>query len=184
MKVVKYRAKIGLILTGIIGALFFSCRKFEEYPIEPVITYDNFTLLLNPQTGKTERGVLSISYTDGDGDLGLKPRDTFPPFNRGSEYYYNFIVKYYEKQNGEFVEVPLLSWNPDEQKYDTITFNSRFPWLTPDHGNMAIKGVIQDTMYVNNPLSDFDTIKFKVSIYDRALHLSNEIETPEIVVVK
>jgi hypothetical protein len=180
----KFTAKIGLILLGIIGTIFFSCRKFEEYPIEPEIKFDQFVLLLNNQTGKTERGVLSVSYTDGDGDLGLRPRDTFPPFNSGSKYYYNFLITYFEKQNGVFVEVPLLSWNPDEQKYDTITFSSRFPNLTPDHGNKAIKGIIQDTLYVNNPLSDFDTIKFKVSIYDRALHLSNEVETSEIIVVK
>lgn len=180
----KISAKIGLILIGVIGTLLFSCRKFEEYPIEPVITFDNFTLLFNSQTGKTERGVLSIGYTDGDGDLGLKTSDTLPPFDRSGNYYYNFIVKYYERQNGTFVEVPLLSWNPDTQKYDTITFNGRFPNLTPEHGNKAIKGVIQDTLYVNNPLTDFDTIKFKVSIYDRALHKSNEVETPEIVVTK
>jgi len=180
----KYAAKILLILITVLGATLFSCRKIEEYPVEPVIAYDNFVLLLNTQTGKTERGVLSISYTDGDGDLGLDPSDTLPPFNRGSDYYYNFLIKYYEKQNGTFVEVPLLSWDPDLQKYDTITFNGRFPNLTPEHGNKNIKGVIQDTLYVNNPLSDFDTIKFKVSIYDRALNLSNEVETPEIIVVK
>ena len=180
----KISAKIGLIIIGIIGTFMVSCRKFEEYPIEPVITFDNFTLLLNSQTGTTERGVLSIGYTDGDGDLGLNTGDTLPPFDKNGNYYYNFIVKYYERQNGTFVEVPLLSWNPDTQKYDTITFNGRFPNLTPEHGNKAIKGVIQDTLYVNNPLSDFDTIKFKVSIYDRALHKSNEVETPMVVVKK
>ena len=180
----KISAKIGLFLIGVIGTFLVSCRKFEEYPIEPVITFDNFTLLLNSQTGTTERGVLSIGYTDGDGDLGLNTGDTLSPFDRNGSYYYNFIVKYYEMQNGTFVEVPLLSWNPDSQKYDTITFNGRFPNLTPENGNKAIKGVIQDTLYINNPLSDFDTIKFKVSIYDRALHKSNEVETPEIVVKK
>ncbi len=180
----KHVAKILLIPVIVLGVMLFSCRKIEKYPIEPVIKYDNFILLLNTQTGKTERGVLSISYTDGDGDLGLDPDDTLPPFDKGSDYYYNILIKYFEKQNGTFVEVPLLSWNPEEQTYDTITFNGRFPNLTPIHGNKNIKGIIQDTMYVNNPLSDFDTIKFKVSIYDRALHLSNEVETPEIVILK
>ena len=180
----KHGAKIVLILVAVLGSILFSCRRIEEYPIEPAITYDNFVLLLNTQTGKTDRGVLSISYTDGDGDLGLDPGDTLPPFDKGSDYYYNILIKYFEKQNGTFVEVPLLSWNPDNQQYDTITFNGRFPNLTPEHGNKNIKGVIQDTLYVNNPLSDFDTIKYKVSIYDRALHLSNEVETPEIIILK
>ncbi len=158
-----------------------ACRKFETFPIEPVITFDEFLVELNTQTGITERGVLKFKYTDGDGDLGLDPRDTFPPFNRKSPYYYNMIIKYYEKQFGEFVEVPLLSWNPDSLYYDTITFNARIPNLTPESGNMNIKGAVSDTLFIYNPLSDFDTIKFGVYIYDRALHPSNEIETGEII---
>ncbi len=169
---------IPLILSGII---FLSCRKFEEYPIEPVIEYQNFLLELNPETGKTERGVLIFSYTDGDGDLGLGPDDTGPPFNQGSPYYYNLIIKYFEKQDGIFKEVPLLAWNPDSARYDTLTFNTRFPKLLPEIFEKPIKGVFNDTLFIMNPLSTYDTIKFTAYIYDRALHKSNTIETPPIV---
>jgi hypothetical protein len=176
-------AKVILFFIVVI-ALAGACRKFETFPAEPEITFEEFVLLLNTQTGITERGVIKFNYTDGDGDLGLGPHDTLPPFNNGSDYYYNMIIKYFEKQNGEFVEIPIVIWNAETQKNDTVTFNSRFPVLTPGSGNMNIKGLFQDTVYVYNPISNFDTIKFKVSIYDRALHLSNEIETPEIVVIK
>ena len=71
--------------------------------------------------------------------------------------------------------------DPDDQEFDTLTFNARMPVLTPPSGNQAIKGVIQDTMYIYNPLSDFDTIKFTAYIIDRALNESNQIETPPIV---
>ena len=179
----KYLSKI-LILVLTVGLTFMSCRKFEEFPDIPAITYSNFLVLMNQDTGITERGVLVFSYTDGDGDLGLDSRDTLPPYNRDSEYYYNLIIKYYEKQNGEFVEVPLLSWNSDSAYYDTLTFNSRFPNLTPESGNQAIKGVFEDTLFIYNPVSDFDTIKFKAFIYDRALNKSNEIETSEIIRVQ
>ena len=173
-----------LILVLIVGTVVLSCRKFADFPDIPAITYDNFVVLMNTQTGITERGVLVFSYTDGNGDLGLDKGDTLPPFNRKSEYYYNLIIKYFEKQNGVFVEVPLLSWNADSSNYDTLTFNSRFPILTPESGNQAIKGVFEDTLFIYNPLSDFDTIKFKAYIYDRALNKSNEIETSEIVRVQ
>lgn len=179
----KSAAKI-LILMLIVGSVVLSCRKFEEFPDIPAITYDNFIMLMNPQTGITERGVLVFSYTDGDGDLGLASRDTLFPYDKDGDYYYNLIIKYFEKQNGIFIEVPLLSWNPDSSYYDTLTFNSRFPVLTPISGNMAIKGVFQDTLFIYNPLSDFDTIKFKAYIIDRALNKSNEIETQEIVRVQ
>lgn len=170
-----------LILALVGGIAFVSCRKFEEYPDIPAITYSNFLVLINQETGITERGVLVFTYTDGDGDLGLASGDTMAPFNRDSEYYYNLIIKYYEKQFGEFVEVPLLSWNNDSSYYDTLTFNSRFPVLTPESGNQAIKGVFEDTLFIYNPISEFDTIKFKAFIYDRALNKSNEIETPPII---
>ncbi len=179
----KLVAKIILISIAAM-TMFFGCRKFETFPVEPEITYQDFVLLLNAQTGITERGVIKFNYTDGDGDLGLASSDTLPPFQKSGNYYYNMIIRYFEKQYGEFVEVPIVVFNNETQTYDTLTFNSRFPVLTPNGGNMNIKGLFQDTLYVYNPLSDFDTIMFKVSIYDRALHKSNEIETPPIILVK
>jgi len=173
--------KITLILFLFGIFLFSTCSKFVDYPIEPQIEYNNFLLEFNQETGITERGVLFISYTDGDGDLGLRPRDTFPPFNYGSEYYYNMVIDYYEKQNGKWELVPLVFPNPGTGENDTLTFSVRIPYLTPFGGNQSIKGVIQDTMFLYNPLSDFDTIKFSVYIIDRALHKSNTVETPEIV---
>ncbi len=176
----KYLTKIlFLLLTSLV--VFWGCRKFEEFPNIPAVTYNNFVVLLNPSTGITERGVLVFDYTDGDGDLGLGTRDTLPPYDRNSEYYYNLIIKYFEKQNGTFVEVPLLSWNADSARFDTLTFNSRFPVLTPESGNQAIKGTFEDTLFIYNPLSDYDTIKFEAYIYDRALNQSNIISTSEIV---
>ena len=176
--------KIVFILLLLAAFGFDACNKFEKFPDEPVIKYDRFILLLNPTSGITERGVLQFSYTDGDGDLGLDDQDIYPPFNFGGDYYYNLIINYFEKQNGVFVEVPLLTWNPDSAYYDTSTFNARFPVLTPRTGNLSIKGVFQDTLFIYNPLSDFDTIKFSAYIYDRALHKSNVIETGEIIVIK
>ena len=166
-----------IVIITIVG----SCRKLETFPIEPAITYNDFVLLYDTALEITARGVLKFDYTDGDGDLGLASRDTLFPFHPAGDYYYNIKIKYFEQQYGEFVEVPIVVWNNEEQQYDTLTFDSRFPVLTPFGGNMNIKGLFQDTLFIYNPLSDFDTIMFKVAIYDRALHLSNEISTPPIV---
>jgi hypothetical protein len=177
----KVSTKIGLILLFLLGIIVVSCQKFDDFPPEPRIEYQSFLLEFNTQTGITERGVLAISYTDGDGDIGLRPRDTFPPYNFGSKYYYNLIIDYYEMQFGEWIKVPLVTWNPDKQEYDTLTFNARMPILTPPSGAQPIKGTIQDTLYIYNPLSEFDTIKFSAYIVDRALNESNTVETPPIV---
>ncbi len=180
---IRNTAKI-LILLLVVGAVMLSCRKFEDFPDIPEITYDDFIVLMNLETGITERGVLVFSYTDGNGDLGLDKGDTLIPFNKDGDYYYNLIIKYYEKQFGVFVEVPILAWNADSSHFDTLTFNSRFPVLTPESGNQAIKGVFNDTLFIYNPLSEFDTIRFKAHIIDRALNKSNEIETSDIIRVQ
>ena len=75
----------------------------------------------------------------------------------------------------------MLSWNADSAYYDTLTFNSRFPRLLKDFEDQPIQGQFSDTLFILNPLSDYDTIKFSAYIIDRALHESNVIETPEIV---
>ena len=132
----------------------------------PFISYQGFTLLLN-EDSITERGILQFSFTDGDGDIGLTQADTLPPYD------FNLYITYFEKQNGVYKKVDLPS-----------TLNARIPVLTPSGNIKSIKGDIQDTLYVNNPASTFDTIKFEVYIVDRALHQSNVIETPDIVVKK
>ncbi|PLX10381.1 MAG: hypothetical protein C0598_10500 [Marinilabiliales bacterium] len=179
----KLIAKI-ILISIVIVSIVYGCTKFETFPIEPAIEYQDFVILVNEESGISERGVIKFTYTDGDGDLGLSSADTLPPFDVDGDYYYNMIIRYFEQQNGEFVEVPLLVFNTETQTYDTSTFNSRFPVLTPNGGNLNIKGLFQDTLYIYNPLTEYDTIKFKVSIYDRALHQSNEIETPPIVIIK
>lgn len=177
----KSHTKIVLFIFLAATLFYGSCQKFENYPIEPVITYNNYLLEYNTQTGITERGVLIINYTDGDGDLGLRPRDTFPPYNYGSPYYYNMIIDYYEMRHGEWELVPLIFPDPVTGEDDTLTFSVRIPELLPLGGNQPISGFIQDTMFIYNPLSDFDTIKFSVYLIDRALNKSNVIFTPPIV---
>ncbi len=174
--------KIGLFFLVLL--LCFSCRELEEYPIVPAISYNGFVLLINEDTGISEKGILYISYTDGDGDIGLDQGDIFFPYQLGGPYYYNFFISYYECKNGVFTEVPLLSWNNETQKYDTLTFNARIPVLLPKIKKQGIKGVIQNEMFIYNPVSQADTIQFKVKIIDRNLHFSNEIITPPIILVK
>ncbi len=174
--------KIGLIFVLLLLSL--SCRKLEEYPVIPAIAFNGFELLINEDTGISEKGILYISYTDGDGDLGLDQGDTTFPYQYGGLYYYNLFITYYECDNGVFTEVPLLTWNNETQQYDTLTFNARMPVLLPKEKKQGIKGVIQNEMFIYNPLAKSDTIQFKVKIVDRALQFSNEITTPPIVLVK
>ena len=168
-----------LILLCIIGMA--ACQKKVEYPIEPVISYQGLAYVMNADSTLTGEVVLSIGYTDGDGDLGLDDADTLYPFGPRDPHYYNLIIDYLKWDGHTFVETPLLSWNQQTQSYDTISFNARFKRLVFNDEEKAISGTIDYTMMVYNPLSPTDTVKFRVHLIDRALHESNTIETNSIL---
>jgi hypothetical protein len=163
-----YVRRYGLFLVIISMLVLTSCMKKEVYPDIPEIAFQSFTLEFDSGM-YAKRGYLTISFKDGNGDIGLRPEQNQPPFDTGGPYYYNYIIDYYELQHGTFVKVEL---DPP--------FNARIPYLTPDDPNKAIKGIIVDTL-VLNPQPVYDTIKFKFFIYDRALHKSNIDSTPPII---
>ena len=173
-KNIKHYSKIILFIVIISIFTIPSCKKLPTYPATPAITFKSLTKIPNG-TSSDDKGILTISFTDGDGDLGLNEGDTLPPFNRGSQYYYNYIVRYYEKEKGTFVD-----------KTDSLqmTFNSRVPRIVSKTHNKSLKGDIALELYINNYTSPYDTIKFDVYIIDRALHKSNTITTPDIVISK
>jgi hypothetical protein len=176
-KAMKKSYLVGMLLLALAA---MSCQKPVEYPIEPKIAYEGFTYLFNPDSTFSGQGVISFSYTDGDGDLGLNEGDTLPPFGLHDTHYYNLVVDYLKCVNGEFVKTPLLSWNAQTQTYDTISFNARFKRLRDSEEPKAISGMMDYTLTVQNPFSPNDTIKFEIHILDRALHESNVIQTEPI----
>lgn len=140
--------------------VIFSCKKKEQYPIEPYIEFIDFTQIKNAQ-GIDQSGILRFSFTDGDGDIGHGDADTSK----------NFFVNYYEVQNGVVKMLPFPN-------------NSKIPIITPEGNNKSIKGEIEMKLITNNPLSPYDTIMFDAKIVDNALHVSNTIQTNYIVLKK
>ena len=156
------------------------CVKDKQLSNTPAIRFVGFNQIKD-KSGKDSSGVLILKFTDGDGDVGLSPADTFPPFNRGSLYYYNFFINYFEKQNGVWVKVVIPPFTPGG---DTLNNNSRIPNLTPVGQNKTLEGELKMALFTNNPFVQWDTIKYEVSICDRALNRSNQISTPEIILTK
>lgn len=152
--------------------MFASCREKEEYPLEPVLEFANF-ISYRTYEDIDSLGILTISYTDGDGDLGMPPWDTGV----------NFFVSYFVMDNGELK--PGTRYNPSTGEIDTINFNARIPILAPDDYSGWIKGEIEDTINpLSNPTSSklLDTIMFEAQVVDRAGNKSNVVQTPLIVV--
>jgi hypothetical protein len=161
------------IIPAILIISFFGCSKEVNYSNIPEIQFKKYEIIKNMQN-RDSALKLTITYTDGDGDLGLTQADTFPPFDTGSIFYNNLFAYYYEYIEGKWTQVTVNDFSTD-----TIRFNYRFPNLTPTSDNKAIKGEIEYTIAYLEPRKS-STIKFRIFINDRALNISDTVESPPI----
>jgi hypothetical protein len=159
-----------LIIFAMLVFLITSCMKEKEFPIEPVITFKSFTKVFNPPDTIPAELVLSITFTDGDGDIGLYDDENNPPYD------VNLFIELYKRVNNQH-ELIIF---PDT----TFNFNGRIPLLNEGEDENPIEGVIEyafDYKLLRSFLLN-DTIAFDVSIQDRALNRSNMIRTPDLIV--
>ena len=177
-----------IVLSGI------SCRKPKKYPDEPIITFKGFKTIRDNQ-GLDKSGVLSISFTDGDGDIGLRAGDTIAPYDTCSIYQFNYFIRILEKRNGVFRQYVFVKnftpcqltdlysvCNPAFSLKLDSTYNATIKDITPEGKNKALSGDLDLDMPFLIPCVTNDTIKFRIMIVDRALHESNEVESPEYVI--
>jgi len=160
-----------LFLAGLAlcAGLVSACRKTDSYPNEPHIEFKEL-VKYSDFYGLDTAAVLTVSFTDGDGDLGLRSGDTMPPYNPGNEYYYNFFLKYFKKENGVFTELPL-AFPP----------NQRIPYILNQSNNKAIAGDLVFDVEIAGLFAQNDTFRFETYIVDRALNKSNVVTTTELV---
>jgi hypothetical protein len=157
-----------LFISLIALVVWTGCLKREEFPNEPKLEYIGFVPNPNPTSQADSIGFVRFRFTDGDGDLGLNPADTFGDFAQGQFYYHNLFVHYFEKQNGEYVEfVPVFP------------FHSRFRSLTPSGGDKSLQGIMDVGVFAR-PGTQWDTVRYEIFIVDRALNHSDTIVTEDI----
>jgi len=157
----------GLILTAGLA----SCLRPQTFPPEPEIGFKSFEIL-------TDSAKLTITFQDGDGDIGLNVSDTLPPYDTSSIYHFNLFAQYWEKDD-------VLGWvQGTDIMGEPIEFRYRTPIITPAGQNKALKGEIEMTLepfYFNIGSSQSDTIKYKIMLVDRALNESNWVESEVVI---
>jgi len=167
------------------GLLVTSCISPPDYPETPEIEFSRITKeRISDATGTYDKVVVTVSYQDGDGDLGLRSTDTDPPFNVTKPDNtlnpdgYNFICRLQVRDaNNVFQDIVF---SPNDPGYD-----GRYPRLTPDEQGdrkAPLKGEINYNLqlFKNSVLRTGTVLRFKVKIKDRALHVSNEVITDPI----
>lgn len=158
----------GLLLSGIAMALT-GCLPDPSYPDEPEI---RFVSIESQSNGSRE---LVIQFSDGDGDLGLSQADTMPPFCSSCAYHQNLHCDYQEWRDGDWFEITL------DPNAGQIPFYYRVPVAEPSGQNPALNGTIAVTMstwYLNSP---YDSVRFRITLFDRSLNASNETFTPALL---
>jgi hypothetical protein len=152
----------------LLPVVFISCKKPAEYPNEPVIAFKNM-YTERDAAGYDRKLYVTLDFTDGDGDIGYNEVG----FNDAifddphSKYYNNFQVRTFHYENGVLIN-------------DTVDLSARMLNVTPEVKNKALKGEILRELPLK-PNMDNDTFHFEIFIYDRGLHASNIITTPDIV---
>lgn len=153
-------------------AFFASCISTTTYPPIPVIEYKDFVKY------GSDSAHFIFSFKDGDGDIGFEQGDTLPPFNPSSIYYFDLYMKYYYKLPDGSFSVYVFPGTTD-----TLAFTFRIPNITPKGQNKVLDGSITTKLPKPYWKTPHKVIKFEAFIFDKALHKSNVITTPEIIVV-
>ena len=154
-----------------------ACLKKEDFSDIPKITYKEIYQVENSL-------VIRFAFTDGNGDIGLKESEDYYPFGPCDPYYKNLIVDPYRRVNGKFVLARKIV--PSDcfdtiVVWDTVGYDQRIKYIEPEGNIKTLEGDIEVTL--NEVLDEYpnDTILFKLTLIDRALNRSNEIETDIIL---
>jgi len=161
-----YRAKLRKYRALYIGMAFIvfatACKEEPVFPDEPVIklVQDVTTLDINQIGTEVYRTVLTFSFTDGDGDIGLNEVQSEPPYD------FNMFVSRIAVKEGVDQEPELLKF--------------RIPALYPGPGQTAIQGELDVQLDIIGLSFTEDTVRYELYILDRELHTSNTITTANI----
>lgn len=134
------------------------------YPYNSGFGYDSFV-------------EVDVSFSDADGDIGLEDSDTLFPFGGGDPAFYNLLVYYQDKKNGQwrYPMNPLLGPN------DTLVLHQRLKNLTPTGKNKSIEGDLTVVIPARPYSYRGDSVRFEIQLIDRALHRSNKMITSAIL---
>jgi hypothetical protein len=173
-------------LLSLLAVGFTSCLNPPTYSNTPEISFnsikhDRYFINGTP----IDSVIITINFQDGDGDLGLTTTEATAAPYTPTYFGANFYMTPYVKANGTYTALQYV--RPDL----FLTANSyydRFDHLsnTTDNKAAPLRGTLRRAyaFLYGSPFLPNQEIKFKVSIFDRALHQSNEIETTSIVITK
>jgi hypothetical protein len=148
--------------------IFSSCKIETCDELIPEIEFKELIVI------DSIRATLIIGFKDCDGDIGLEPTDTLPPFD------YNLFLEYYYLENGIWI---LRDLSDESQGFSPFYY--RIAPIENKASSDILEGEIEVALNGYNLEQSTDrpdTIKFSIMLRDQALNNSNIVETPPLVV--
>lgn len=150
--------------------VFSACYREPVFSLKPAIEFKDIKKIVvtdNFSGSKKDSVVISIAFTDGDGDMGLTTKQIESTY-KGK---YNYVVKALRKNKATFTEVvfdPSLS--------------GFYPRLKLNDKVGPIEGTLNYSVDFLHPFTrKNDTLKFEIYVNDRAGNQSNIIETKNVI---
>jgi hypothetical protein len=188
---ISFRLAFSLGSLGLLATSLSSCLKAPEYPVVPSISFNDIQDIRIQPKSKGAQPLdsirITINYQDGDGDLGLTEAERkTPPFDYqkgANRFYYNFFIE------------PFVR-NPATRKYESLVsrglatagaYNGAFPHPTTstDDKSAPIKGTLTYAPIafgLGDLFQPRDSVRFEVTIADRARNVSNTITTRSVFI--
>jgi hypothetical protein len=184
----------GAMLLSLAGAGLNSCIQAPDYPITPEIDFKEARNAFTPGTGgnsSLNEITFVLNFRDGDGDLGLSQEDTKkPPYNQAPQAPLPLDRNHTTSEYNYFIQPEKLVgnvWTSFQAgivgEYDGtfIRLDGADAKPAPLRGelNYRLPLYIDGTVYKAN-----DKFRFRLTIVDRALHVSNTVISSEITLVE
>ena len=157
--------------------LLVSCVDVPNFDNTPRISFNNiekFVVFDSFSQSYSDSVVITIDFEDGDGDLGISSAERSDTNLINSIYkeWGNYEYSALRLVNGRYEEVPT-----------SVSGKLFFPILKPDGKPGPIKGKLDfSVIYFQDRFTRPATVKYRIRIRDRALRVSNLIETDTITV--
>ena len=94
---------------------------------------------------------------------------------------FNIEVDFFLKRDGAYLE---FDWRREFGPFSCITFDGRYPPLNTAEFERPLAGSLSYSMISSGflPLFGNDTLQLRIQIKDRALNISNTVESPDFIV--
>lgn len=166
---------------------FWGCIAEPEFPLVPEIEFKSIENLYGQQI--PDSVVFSITFKDGDGDLGLAQDDTTGAYARlgqdkkPNKFYHNIFVNTFRKRAGEsnYQLVLLQDGSNESGRYPVLNLSGRPRPLEGTLTRSVEVFVLDPAVSPEAIFRPGDSIYYEIEIADRALNVSNKVRTKAVM---